>query len=88
MSEVLSAGVYQYFRFLGDTLNMTPIWPVSEQPICVTTDNSSIFTPGSSTLQLCFRRSEIIVQESKNGKHSRVASQHSTSRYMQTKTDR
>jgi hypothetical protein len=40
---------------------------VSEQPIRVDIDNSSIFTPGSSTPQLGFRRSELIAQESKNG---------------------
>lgn len=59
--------VYQYFHFLGDTLNATPIWPVPEQPIRVAIDNSSIFTPGSSTPQLGFRRSELIAQESESG---------------------
>jgi hypothetical protein len=38
-----------------------------EQPIRVIIDNSSIFTPGTSTPQLGFRRSEIIAQASANG---------------------
>ncbi|KAI0292395.1 hypothetical protein BC826DRAFT_1146699 [Russula brevipes] len=51
-----------YFRFLGHTLNATPIWPIPEQPIRAIVDNSSVFTPGGSAPQLGFRRSEIIAQ--------------------------
>jgi len=50
--EILSAGVYQYFHFLGDTPSTTSIWPVSEQPIRVAINNSYIFTPGSTATVL------------------------------------
>ncbi|KAH9973934.1 hypothetical protein BJV74DRAFT_782633 [Russula compacta] len=56
-----------YFQFLGYSLQPTPIWLVPEQSIRVIIENSSVFTPGSGTPQLGFRRSELIAQPSENG---------------------
>ncbi|KAA1472242.1 hypothetical protein DENSPDRAFT_820936 [Dentipellis sp. KUC8613] len=51
-----------YTSFLGFSTPSTPLWTAPEQSIRITIDNSSVFTPGSSTPQFGFRRTELIAQ--------------------------
>lgn len=62
-----------YTQLLGHALNATPLWSPNlwspiEQPMTISIDNTSIFTPGSSTPQNGFRRTELIAQT--NGNHT------------------
>lgn len=57
-----------YTQLLGHTLNATPLWSPTEQPITISIDNTSIFTPGGSNPQNGFRRTELIAQ--KHGNHT------------------
>lgn len=54
----------QYETLLSTTLAPTPLWSNQrqEQPVSVIVDNTSIFTPGDSTPQNGFRRTDLIAQ--------------------------